>query len=412
MGTSPDPKDQTFDIFDEISDFLKWSQDRVGPLTFTGLAIAALLWLDFLKFFSLPVSFLSLSSLAAMPALFATVVFAVIVLVFDAIMPGFVLWTPLYPGGPCLSLLGQQQQGSTPNTTIVIEKKIERQNLSAREANKVRKKLIKCWVSVNLLIGMLWILWVASTLYPVITNPNWLVLPNFALSIACGLLLFYFPIKKIAQENPSVPFLLRLSCAIFAQSVVAFSILFVFLKTTTDTEIWTLISHAALYELVLFLLSLTQLLVAQRVALGPYPNMLKHVTLGVIVVMTFVAAMNPVGAMLASYPLRANAPDGGSCIVLTLLPVQMSLPNSPTVYATVQDLNNPGHTVPLAFVTHLENTYYAKIDPLHGDVYPISDTLVGGIGSCRKGNNVPVDANGKPVSHTKHVTPTNPQPMR
>jgi hypothetical protein len=95
MGTSSDQKDQTFDSFGEISDFLKWSQERVGPLTFVGLAIAALLWLDFLKFFSLPVSFLSLSSLSALPALFAIVVFAVIVLVFDAVMPGFVLCTPI-----------------------------------------------------------------------------------------------------------------------------------------------------------------------------------------------------------------------------------------------------------------------------------------------------------------------------
>jgi hypothetical protein len=379
MESSREPVDTGFDAFTEISGLLKWCQGRVGPLTFTGIGISALLWLDFIKFYSLPVSFLSTSTLAALPALFAIVVFVMVTLTISAVMPAFVLWSPLSPDGPSLASLGHQRRGSPPQGSIIVRAKPSRSDFPAREALKVRGKLVDRWVILEVVIGIFWLLWVASTFVNVNVNLYVLIGLNFLLSLAFGFALFVPLVKQIDGKWPSLIFFLQLGGAIFAQSFVALSILFVFLKTTTDTAALTLASRASVYAIVLLGVSLVQLLAARHIALGPYPNMLKHATLIAIGIMIAAAMVPPVGASLVSYPLRTSAPDGGSCIVLTLLPVQT---NASSTYATVQDLRNPGHSVPLAFVTHLEEKYYAKVDPLKGDVYPIPDASVGGIGSC------------------------------
>jgi hypothetical protein len=396
--TTSEQKNQTFDVFVEISDFLKWAQERVGPLTFIGLAISALLWLDFLKFFSLPVSFLSSSSLAALPALFVTVVFVVVALTINAVMPAFVLWMPLFSDGPSLASLGLQRRIPTAEGNEGPNSEPNDPAFSEADAKEIRVKLVNRWIALGTFVGALWMLWVASTFCPNSHVPGWLLLINLVLSLAVGLWLFLPLVKKVVAEQPSWSFILLLGGAILAQSVVTFWILYIFLKTTTDIAIWTLVFRAAVYILVIIGITLIQLLAAQRVAVGPYPDILKHVTLVAIGILIMIAATTPVGAMLVSYPLRTSAPDGGSCIVFTLLPVQT---NSPETYATVQDLNNQVHNVPFAFVTHLEDKYYAKTDPLNGTVYPISDTLVGSIDACKKRSNVPVDASGKLASHAK-----------
>lgn len=405
MTTPSEQKNETFDVFVEISDFLKWAQDRVGPLTFIGLAISALLWLDFLKFFSLPVSFLSSSSLAALPALFVTVVFVVVALTINAVMPAFVLWTPLFSDGPSLASLGLRKRVPTTEGNKVLNDLA----LSETDAREIRVKLVNRWIALGTFVGALWMLWVASTFCPNSHVSGWLLLINLALSAAAGRLLFLPLVKKVAGGKPSWSFILLLGGAILAQSVVTFWILYIFLKTTTDIAIWTLVFRAAVYILVIVGITLVQLLAAQRVAAGPYPDILKHGSLVAIGALIMIAATTPAGAMLVSYPLRTSAPDAGSCIVLTLLPAQA---NSPEAYARIQDINNQGHTVPFAFVTHLDDKYYAKIDPINGTVYTISDTLVEGVDSCKKQSNAPNETSEKLPSHGKQLAPTSPQPTR
>lgn len=399
MSTSHRQQDQKFDTFDEISDFLKWAQDRVGPLTFAGLAISALLWLDFLKVFSLPVSFLSVSSLSALPALFATVVFIVAAITINAVMPAFVLWTPLFSDGPSLASLSLQKRLPTTENDTRREVQTTASKLSEAEAKKIRIKLVNRWISLGACIAILWTIWVASTFCPNNHVPGWMLLINLLLSICVGLSLFFPILKKVAGERPSWSFMLQLSGAILAQSVVTFWILYIFLKTTTDIAFSTLALRAAAYIIVVFVITLVQLLAAQRVALGPYPNILKHSVLIAIAVLTMIVAIPPAGAMLASYPLRTTAPDGGSCVVLTLLPVQ---DNSSKTYATVQDISNPGHTVHFAFLTHLDDRYYAKIDSLKGIVYPIADSLVGSLDTC-SGIKNPVEVIATETKQAKDV---------
>lgn len=389
---TPASKADAVSLFDEISDLLKWSQDRVGPLTFVGLSIAALLWLDFLKVFALPVGFLSSSSLAALPALFSVVVFLVIALTLVACLPSMPWWMPLIEGGPSIGALGRGRFAAEAEKDGAAS---GFRQLPETEAAVVRRRMLRQWFGFNGSIAICSLLWV-SLLWVFGLHPTsyWLV-GTVAIGVAVVLIRLAGPLKTSLGRWSSLGFAVIFFEAGLIQTVVSLSLIQLLLKAIPLEPPWRVAPALIIYLFVMALIILIQALVAIWIAKGMYRGGLKHVMASVLLILVVVAAVPQAGAWLASYPLQLAALDGETCQVLTLLPLSSAAPSS---YATVQDLNNPGHSVPLNFITHLDGMYYVRQDPRKGTVYAVPEASIGGIGSCRARKDAMPIAAAKPSS--------------
>ncbi|AFC84729.1 hypothetical protein Fraau_0232 [Frateuria aurantia DSM 6220] len=374
---TPASKADAVSLFDEISDLLKWSQDRVGPLTFVGLSIAALLWLDFLKVFALPVGFLSSSSLAALPALFSVVVFLIIAMTLVICLPSMPLWMPLIEGGPSIGTLGRGRFAAEAEKDGAAS---GFRQLPETEAAVVRRRMLRQWLGFNGGVVMFSLLWVGS-LFELSPRPTWFWwLGAVAIGVAMALIMLAWQLKKKLGRWPSIEFALILLGAGLVQGTISLFLIQVLLNVIALQSSRMLVVAAIIYLVVMALIILLQALVAMRIIKGMYRGGLKHVMVSVLLILVAVAAVPQAGARLVSYPLQLATVDGETCQVLTLLPLSSAAPSS---YATVQDLNNPGHSVPLNFITHLDGMYYVRPDPWKGAVYAVPEASVGGIGPCR-----------------------------
>lgn len=380
---TPASKADVVSPFDEISDLLKWSQDRVGPLTFVGLSIAALLWLDFLKVFALPVGFLSSTSLAALPALFSVVVFLVIALTLVACLPSIPLWMPLIEGGPSIGTLGRGRFAAEAEKDGAAS---GFRQLPETEAAVVRRRMLRQWFGFNGSIAICSLLWVGS-LFELSPRPTWFWwLGAVAIGVAMALIMLAWPLKKKLGRWPSIEFALILLGAGLVQGTISLFLIQVLLNVIALQSSRMLVVAAIIYLVVMTLIILVQAAVAMRMAQGLYRGASKHVMAVVLLIMLVLAAVPQAGARLVSYPLQLAATDGSTCQVLTLLPLPSAVPTS---YATVQDLDHPGHSVPLNFITHLDGMYYVRPDPRKGAVYAVPEASVGGIGPCHAREEAP-----------------------
>jgi hypothetical protein len=406
--------DTDFAPFREISEVLRWAHSRWAPLAFAGLSISTILWIDFLKLYAIPVSFFSSGLLPALPALFATVTFVVMLLSTNAVMPAFLLWSNVHKDGMSLAAAYRQHVADTAKRRTADHKKIaSNESTMTPAASEISAiaygkgaaaspphgypDLVLRWLWLSVSVGLLWAGWIVVIFYKPDLSPT-LVLPTiFGISLAIAVAIFWQPIASMNRGRPSWSFMLQFTGGIASQNIVAFSVLYIILTTTTDTQWQTLAYKGIVFLLVLVIIATTQLATATRVIKGPYKNMLKHACVGVIVVMAAIAAVQPVGALLATYPLRISGPDGHACMILRLTSPGTK---ASSVVSSVKDSKRPGFTVPLQFVTHFDDTYYVKIKPIGGAVYSIPSALVDEFDSCTHANAGSANATGAASANT------------
>jgi hypothetical protein len=377
MTSSQVAGNSDFSLFDEISNLLEWAHNRAAPLAFAGLSIAALLWTDFIRYFSIPVSYFSAGLIAGLPALFATVTFAVMMLSINIVMPSFILWTPIFTKGPSLaSIYRPKVPSNSPDELIATDPQTSRVQSAT---SKKFASLINRWIAYSVFVGALWALWVASTIWHLDWRPELVLVAIFFVSVAMGLLVFKEPIFE-REKRPSWGFLMHFVTGLSLQTAVAFLVLYVFLKTMTDTETSSLVTGAVLYATVMVFIGLLQLLTAKRVSLGPYPGILRHATLIVIGAMSIISAVTPAGAMLASYTLKTTSSDGDACVVLSFAPTATGLTEPmPELLADGSHVQS----AELGFATHLDGYYFVKRAATSSSVYPIPDSRVSRVSSCK-----------------------------
>lgn len=414
---STNATDTDFAPFREISEVLRWAHRRWAPLAFAGLSISTIFWIDFLKLYAIPVSFFSSGLLAALPALFATVMFVVMLFSMNAVMPAFLLWSNVHKDGMSLAAAYRQHVANAaerrseqeadhkkiaPNESTVPPatpggSAAHNGNAATTPPSRGYPDLVLRWLWLSIVVGFLWAGWIIIIFYHPDLSPN-LVLPIiFVASLIIAVAIFWQPVASMNRGRPSWSFMLQFTGGIASQNIVAFSTLYIILKTTTDTQWQTLVSKGIVFLLALVIIATTQLVTATRVIQGPYKNMLKHACVGVIGVMAAIATIQPVGALLATYPLRVSGPDGHACMILHLTSVGTK---ASSVVSSVKDGKRLGFTVPLQFVTHFDDTYYVKIKPIGGDVYSIPSALVDEFDRCPLANVDPANATGIASANT------------
>jgi len=333
-------------LFGSVSELLKWLADRATPLAALTIAISAFLWGDFRREFGVPVSFASASVLTALPAIFAVVCGAAIVMLLALVFLALVLVERVVKGGPRMIDLFEVQAQERTTT--------EPRRLSGRWLK------VYWWATVVLsVIGWAAVVW-WSTSHPEQPVGYGLVamgvLLCFEVVVGCTLVV---AVGRIAVRS-LIGFVLLLSIALLLQNYVGFAVLLAVLQSTTSASdtavamavVWMLLATAGTAGV--------QFIVSQKVAHGWYPNAPKHMVCLTFMLLAAVGIVQPLGARLAYFALGSTATPMRLCTVFVLRE-----PDRDPSIATLLAKPGKSETVPFNFVYPTDSQFFVrqKSDP-------------------------------------------------
>ena len=364
------------DPFEELSKFLKWSAARATPLAFWGIAIATMLWLGFIKRYGLPVSFLSSGLLSGLPALFAVVTIIVVAMMGTALTPALALWTRVAEGGQSLATLiwtnPDAGKGADIDSAVPCAGPA-----SAREGHVTT--LLRRWLTLNLAFALYWMGWFFLVSHYE-DAPTWpiAVLGLFAPAMV-ALLIFRSLIRAAAGGRSwSFEFIWLFSIGAFWQSAIAFLVMAILVKTGKDAQGWQRAIYIVAYPVAVGVIGLAQLVAARLAGDSEPGKTLRKALLVVMALVTCIAPIPSLGGVLAAYPL-AQVVDGCRVVVLNPPPPGAATEASGTADHGASRLSNAW-----VFVSHIDDTYYLKTDPLAGTVYLIPASRVASVEACNK----------------------------
>ncbi|WP_291777553.1 hypothetical protein [Luteibacter sp.] len=293
-----------------LSKSLAWLAKRAAPLTAAMIAIAAVLWSDFRHEFSLPIGFASSSVLSALPAIVAIVISAVACLAVALAMPGHVLTMPIRSGGPTLAALMR-----TPIDPA-----------TGKQTNLRPSRIIeRYWIGMAVVSGFAWaaiIAWASIYKDSPIAVSFLIVLAVMLLQTALGSWVLR---RALIKPQPcSTGFYSALLLAHLLQAYIAFFIVYVLLQTVPTISVFDITYGIAKLIAAMMMVALVQLLVAQRIVRGWYPDLFKHLVYLAIGIMAAVSLVPPIGARAASFALLSSATPHKTCSVLLLADAPMA----------------------------------------------------------------------------------------
>lgn len=349
-------------VFQAISDLLEWLAKVWAPLGAFIIAIAAIYWLEFIRVYAVPVSFASSSVLTGLPAMAAAIAAMVGILTMFVLMPATLLWLSVDGDGKTLMDGHRNWQAEHPPILRGIRRLSE-------------WGLLGRWITAQIALGLLWAVVIAAGVLAKDINIGVFTMPATMVAIA-GYWYLLRPIRLRACGTPTLDFRMMFCVLTGAQFLVAFSVLYIALQTVPDSSAPTLGLRAIFCLTALTLLSLAQLMVAKLVSNGWYPNAPKHIVLALVFITALPMAWPPFGGAMTAFALRTSASDGKSCVVLLA-----SDSANQKIWHDVLDSKKSDQSVPLDFVTRLDDTYYIKKTKA-SPTYPIPVSQTRGIASC------------------------------
>lgn len=349
-----------FSMFEEISSFLLWVSVRWPVLALYGLVMATMLWMDFIQLFDLPVSFISPGMLTALPILGLSVGVPVATLMVVVACTAAALWLPLTPGG--LSLM------AWTNTARTVE--VEH---GARPPD-----LFNRWLILSVLQAVYWPAWFGLR-YLTTAIPADAVWPTgCVVSLAAGFWLFW-PVFRAASPGvrPGGRYLSVFALNVLFQTSIATLLVVPVLAGAETNRPVVVAFHAEAYVFILIGIALSQLLTSKLFTRGWRHDLLKKGFVLVMGVLGFLLGFPGAGGTLAAYRLRIEGPGHSTCMRLQF---QSAGPVSPPV--VVLDKGNPARSIPLNFVTRLDDAYYVKVLPQQGPTFVVPAASVTGITAC------------------------------
>ena len=374
MDTTTTKARKEYDPIEELSTFLKWCARRAAPLTFWGLAVATMLWLGFIKRYDLPVSFLSTGLLSGLPALFAVVSIFVIALMGAALTPALALWTRVAEDGQSLATLiwTNPDHGKSPSVDTSAP---GTGPASARDRHV--SSLLRRWLTLNLAFSLYWMGWFfLVSHYGHFPSGLAAVFGLFAPAMV-ALLIFRSLIRAAAGGRSwSFEFVWLFSMGAFWQSAIAFFVMAILLKAGKDAQGWQRSLYIVAYPITVGAIGLAQLVAARLAGDGDPGKTLRKALLVVMALVTCIAPLPSLGGVLAAYPL-AQVADGCRVVVLNPPPPGAVAETSGTAGHGASGLSNAWR-----FLSHIDDTYYLKTDPLAPAVYLIPASRVASVEAC------------------------------
>lgn len=349
-----------FSMFGEISSFLHWASERWPALALYGLVMATMLWIDFIRLFDLPVSFISPGMLSALPILGLAVGVPVAGLMVWVACAAGALRLPVAPGGQ--SLMGWAN---------------ETRSEDGGEKDQ-RFDVFNRWMILSVLQSVYWPIWFGLRYFTraVPAGAVWPVACVISIVVAWFL---FRPVFRVISPGrlPGVRYLVVFAFNVaFQTSIATFLVLPVLLGADTSKP-FVLVFHAEAYLIILAGIGLSQLLTAKLFAQGWRHDLLKKVFVLVMGVLGFLLLFPDAGGTLAADRLRIQGPGHSTCMRLLF--------HSPAAAGTslpVRDKANPDQSVALNFVTRLDDAYYVKVLPQGGATFVVPAVMVAGISAC------------------------------
>jgi hypothetical protein len=331
--------------FSMVSELLEWLANRAAPLAALTIGISAFLWSDFRHEFGLPISFASGSVVTALPAIFAVVCGAAIVLFIAALLPAMVLVTPITLHGPRLADLMRRPVAP-----------LDAPAGSVSAPNKAERWLFHYWWITAIFDVVIWAAVIGwSTINS--KSPIWI-----GLIVVLGMILLqswvgWRVVIHVSPESskPSKGFVFFLCLAQILQAYVGFAVLLIVLSSAAGSELKDIVLAIVLMIVTMGILALIQLTVSNRVAQGGYPNALKHVVCLTLLALAAASIIQPLGARLASFALTSTANPSKQCTVFVLRDAQKDM--------SLKLLLTPGstaRTVPFNFVFPSDSQFYIR----------------------------------------------------
>jgi hypothetical protein len=387
-ASAPALPEPPFSAFDEVSSFLLWLSKRWPVLGLAGLVLATLLWMDFIRVFDLPVSFVSPGMLSALPILGLSVCVPVVGVMVVAALMAFALWRPIHANGPSLMAWYAGRENAQKDTADGAIASVPED-----ESKEVRKKdatpdMFTRWMALCTCHAAYWIAYVGLVAIHVRVNATVVWGLGYAVPAVFAIVAFW-PVFRAASpgHRPSSQYLLLFAGCSVMQTTLAGLLLLPLLSLTPNGQVFVLAYHLEAYFFAMVGLGIAQLITAKLVIRGWRRGLLKKVFLLVMGLLGILALFPDVGGQLASYRLRLNGPGRESCMVLTFRSGTTALE---TVPKQVVDPKLAGQSVSLNFVTRIDDMYYAKQLVLAGPTYLIPASSVGGVQSCQVSPGRPV----------------------
>ncbi|MGY3231190.1 hypothetical protein ACVWWJ_002674 [Luteibacter sp. HA06] len=356
---------------------IAWLSKAWAPLAAASLSIAALYWVEFIRYFAIPVNFGASAGLTALPALAATMFAVIAIIAVFCLIPSLALWVPL----------GKERRR-------LLDGHRARNSALKGPRDPFRSgDLERGWVAVNCFLGALWAGVIAiSVMDEANVSLQWLGSGVLVASTAVSWLAFG-PVRRRARIEGDAAWILFFLQFVsgLVQGLVQFGVLQAGLTATGSLNFVGWMQLIAFGSGGIVMVSIAQYAMALAIAKGPVRNTPRTFVLLMLGLVAVPLLVPPLGASVASVPFRLRGPDGRSCVTLT-----------PTSGAKRDDWSGilesgASTTVPL-WATRLDDTYYVKRDTRSTTIV-IPAVQVQGVSSCPpSGAAVKVDASAVPVA--------------
>lgn len=315
----------------QLSKGLLWLNERAWPLGGSILLIAGIYLFQYIQVEKIPLSITSSAVIAALPAMFAMLVFVIAMLGALIVMPAFILFQRLNESGERLSDHLRFDQGKPELTTL-------------------HRRLVLHWFYGLLLLGGF--VWLIGALAASDYTSGWWIVGKVVLGIFT-LLGHAWIITRVLNVRASLEFWFACVMSALIQLVAILNVTVVVARSVSEyvEDVWLFIPFMLLELILLWLIQLAGayfVVVTRR-----HEHPIAHAALVAMVVIFALGLIPQMSAKLAGVTLQLPSSGARNCTIMTWAP-------STQLVDAIKDPGNPGSSIRLRLLAEADGMYIVR----------------------------------------------------
>lgn len=315
----------------QLSQGLSWLNERAWPLGGSILLIAGIYLFQYIQVEKIPLSITSSAVVAALPAMFAMLVFVIAMLGALIVMPAFILFQRLNDSGERLSdhlSFDRGKSGLTP----------------------LHRRLVLQWLYGVLLLGFF--VWVIGAFAAYGYSGGGWILGQVMLGIAT-LIGHAWIITRVWKTRVSFEFWLACVMSALIQWVAILNVTVVVARSVSEyvEDVWLFLPFMLLELIVLWLIQLGGAYFV--VVMRRHEHPVAHAALAAMVVIFVLGLIPQASAKLAGVTLQLPSSGARNCTVMTWAP-------STQLLDAIKDPENPGSSIRLRLLAEADGMYIVR----------------------------------------------------
>ncbi|WP_431760931.1 hypothetical protein [Pseudomonas sp.] len=317
--------------YEQLSRGLSWLNDRAWPLGGSILLIAGIYLFQYIQVEKIPLSITSSAVIAALPAMFAMLVFVIAMLGALIVMPVFIIFHRLNKSGERLSDHLNFDQGKPELTTL-------------------HRRLVLHWGYGLLLLGAF--VWLIGALASYDLNHGWWIV----LQVALGILTLFghaWIITRVVKTKVSSEFWFACGMSALVQWLAILNVTVVVSRSVSEfvNDVWWFMPLMFLELVVLWLIQMAGAYFV--VVMRRHEHPVAHAALVGMAVIFAVGLIPQASAKLAGVTLQIPSSGARNCTVMTWAPDAQLL-------ATIKDPDNSGVSIRLRLLAEADGMYIVR----------------------------------------------------